>query len=82
MGCLCNVIIIIIMISDDEFNFALDQYQEMYKRSIDDPAGFWSEIASEFHWKKKWDSEVYSENIDVSKGTVKIEVSSCLCFTA
>ncbi|OAY70177.1 Acetyl-coenzyme A synthetase, chloroplastic/glyoxysomal [Ananas comosus] len=65
---------------------SLQQYQEMYKRSIDDPAGFWSEIASEFHWKKKWDSEVYSENIDVSKGTVKIEwfkgATTNICYNA
>ncbi|XP_020106741.1 acetyl-coenzyme A synthetase, chloroplastic/glyoxysomal [Ananas comosus] len=65
---------------------SLQQYQEMYKRSIDDPAGFWSEIASEFHWKKKWDSEVYSENIDVSKGTVMIEwfkgATTNVCYNA
>lgn len=46
----------------------------MYKRSIEDPAGFWSEIASEFYWKERWGPEVCSENIDVRKGTVKIEV--------
>jgi acetyl-CoA synthetase len=31
------------------------EYEKMYKRSMDDPAGFWSEIASELHWFKKWD---------------------------
>jgi hypothetical protein len=25
----------------------------MYARSIEDPDGFWAEIASEFHWDKK-----------------------------
>jgi len=29
------------------------QYDEMYKRSIDDPEGFWGEIADQFHWEKK-----------------------------
>lgn len=47
----------------------------MYERSIEDPAGFWSEIASQFYWKEKWDLEVYSENIDVRKGTIRFEVS-------
>lgn len=47
----------------------------MYKRSIEDPAGFWAEVASQFCWKEKWHPEVYAENIDVRKGTVKIEVS-------
>ena len=54
----------------------LRQYLEMYQRSIEDPAGFWSDIASsEFFWKKKWDQQVYSENLDVRKGEIKIEVS-------
>lgn len=54
----------------------LHQYLEMYKRSIEDPAGFWSDIASsEFFWKQKWDQQVYSENLDVRKGEIKIEVS-------
>ena len=33
----------------------MEQYQEMYDRSIQDPEGFWAEIAEEFHWHKKWD---------------------------
>ncbi len=32
----------------------LDQYREMYQRSIDDPDGFWGEIAEGFYWKEKW----------------------------
>ncbi|KAK4747707.1 hypothetical protein SAY87_014293 [Trapa incisa] len=49
------------------------KYLEMYKRSIEDPARFWSDIASELYWKEKWDKEVYCENLDVREGTVKIE---------
>ncbi len=33
---------------------SLDQYRQMYQRSIEDPEGFWSEVANEFHWQKKW----------------------------
>ncbi len=32
-----------------------EAYEEMYKRSIEDPDGFWAEIAETFHWEKKWD---------------------------
>ena len=32
-----------------------DQYKEAYKRSVEQPEQFWSEIASHFQWKKKWD---------------------------
>jgi len=30
------------------------QYDSMYKRSLDDPAGFWGDIAAELHWFRKW----------------------------
>jgi acetyl-CoA synthetase len=50
------------------------QYWEMYQRSIDNPAGFWSEIAKTFYWKQKWNpDEVCAENLDVTKGPIKIE---------
>jgi acetyl-CoA synthetase len=32
----------------------LEQYQRMYRHSIDDPAGFWGEIAQELHWFAPW----------------------------
>lgn len=46
----------------------------MYRRSVEDPAGFWSEMASEFYWKQKWGHQVYAQNLDVKKGDIKIEV--------
>src|SRR3989304_925175 len=33
---------------------SLDQYRRMYERSIDDPEGFWGEVADDFYWQKKW----------------------------
>ncbi|HOW69197.1 MAG TPA: acetate--CoA ligase [Phycisphaerae bacterium] len=33
---------------------SMDQYQQMYQRSITDPEGFWGDIASTFYWKQKW----------------------------
>ena len=35
-----------------------EQYQHEYTKSITQPDEFWSEIASSFQWKKKWDSVV------------------------
>jgi len=32
-----------------------DEYKSVYKRSVEDPEGFWAEIAEHFLWKKKWD---------------------------
>jgi acetyl-CoA synthetase len=34
---------------------SLEEYHKAWKKSIDDPATFWSEIAEQFVWKKKWD---------------------------
>ncbi len=31
------------------------EYQQLYKRSIDDPEGFWGEAAKDLHWFKPWD---------------------------
>ena len=33
---------------------SMDQYTEMYQRSISDPEGFWADIAEDFEWKEKW----------------------------
>ena len=47
-------------------NFA--DYKKMYDRSINDPEGFWSEIAGNFEWFKKWNkvrSFDFKNNIDI-----------------
>jgi len=33
---------------------SLKAYREIYRRSVDDPEGFWSERAQELSWLKKW----------------------------
>lgn len=33
---------------------SLDEYRQVYARSVADPEGFWAEQASEFYWKKPW----------------------------
>ena len=33
----------------------LEQYNEAYKKSIQNPEEFWGEIADNFTWRKKWD---------------------------
>ncbi|KAJ4790845.1 Acetyl-coenzyme A synthetase [Rhynchospora pubera] len=64
-----------------------EQYEKMYKKSVEDPAGFWSEIASEFYWEEKWNpNEVCKENIDVTNGRVNIEwfkgAKTNICYNA
>jgi len=44
----------------------------MYARSIEDPSGFWAEIASEFHWETPFAADaVVESNFDTSKGRVE-----------
>ncbi len=34
---------------------SLDEYWRLYRQSIDQPEQFWSNVAGELHWFKKWD---------------------------
>ena len=34
---------------------SLEQYHQDYKKSVDDPEGFWGNVADNFYWSKKWD---------------------------
>ncbi len=34
---------------------SLEQYHTDYKKSVEDPEGFWGAIAENFLWRKKWD---------------------------
>jgi acetyl-CoA synthetase len=34
---------------------SLAEYEEIYKRSIEDPEGFWAEKAEQLEWFKKWE---------------------------
>ncbi len=39
-----------------------DRYQEAYARSINDPEGFWGEVAEDIHWFEKWDTVLDDSN--------------------
>jgi acetyl-CoA synthetase len=34
---------------------SMEEYQRMYRQSIDEPDAFWGKFAESFHWFKKWD---------------------------
>ncbi|MEO6316087.1 MAG: acetate--CoA ligase [Chitinophagaceae bacterium] len=34
---------------------SFEQYEADYKKSVEDPEGFWAAIAENFYWRKKWD---------------------------
>jgi acetyl-CoA synthetase len=34
---------------------SLEQYRSEYKKSVDDPEGFWAGVAANFQWRRRWD---------------------------
>ena len=34
---------------------SMEEYEKLYKRSVDNPEEFWAEMAKELHWFRKWD---------------------------
>jgi propionate--CoA ligase len=55
-------------------------YQEVYQRSINDPNGFWGEIAENLHWYKKWDKVLDDSNPPFYRWFVGGETN--LCYNA
>ena len=50
------------------------EYDKLYKRSIEDPEGFWGEVAEEtVEWFKKWDGKVEDYNFDFRKGDIYLK---------
>jgi len=35
---------------------SLEQYEKVYRYSVEDPQGFWASVADTFQWHRKWDS--------------------------
>ena len=34
---------------------SMEAYREAWNKSVQDPEGFWGEVASHFQWKKPWE---------------------------
>lgn len=51
-----------------------EEYEALHKRSLEDPEGFWTEIAEEYvTWFKKWDGKVEEYNFDKDKGPIFVK---------
>ncbi|MCX5853042.1 MAG: acetate--CoA ligase [Deltaproteobacteria bacterium] len=49
------------------------EYEKLWKRSIEEPDAFWSEVAGEYvEWFKKWD-KIEDYNFDVNKGPIYVK---------
>ena len=47
---------------------SVDQYNVAYEKSVNDPEGFWGDVAASFYWRKKWDKVL---EWDFKKPTIK-----------
>ncbi|XP_049814274.1 acetyl-coenzyme A synthetase isoform X1 [Schistocerca serialis cubense] len=52
---------------------SMKQYQDMYRRSIDEPEEFWGDMAKQFHWETPVTSKFHSYNFDITKGPISIK---------
>jgi propionate--CoA ligase len=55
-------------------------YADLYRRSIEDPQGYWGELAEELHWYKKWDKVLDDSNAPFYRWFVGGETN--LCYNA
>ncbi|XP_028406315.1 acetyl-coenzyme A synthetase, cytoplasmic-like [Dendronephthya gigantea] len=51
---------------------SMEEYQQMYERSVKDPEGFWGEFAQQFHWRKP-PTTFLSFNFDIQNGPIFIK---------
>ena len=58
--------------SENAYLKNMEEYTTMYQKSIDDPEGFWAEVADEFHWYSKWET-VLGYNYDRREGPISVE---------
>ena len=54
--------------SDHALIGSLDQYRNLYEKSMSDPDAFWSAVADRITWYKKWDTV---REFDFVKGNIK-----------
>jgi len=54
--------------SDRALIGSLDQYRDLYEKSVSDPDTFWSTVADRITWYKKWDTV---REFDFVKGNIK-----------
>jgi propionyl-CoA synthetase len=55
----------------------MGKYAEMYRRSIEDPEGFWGEAAGDIQWAKKWEKVLDDSNKPFYRWFVGGELNTC-----
>ncbi len=55
----------------------MGRYEEIYRRSLEDPNGFWGEAAEQISWYKKWDKVLDDSNPPFYRWFVGGELNTC-----
>ncbi|MFL5444790.1 MAG: AMP-binding protein, partial [Myxococcales bacterium] len=55
----------------------MGSYEDVYRRSISDPEGFWAEIAQDIRWRKKWDRVLDSSRAPFYRWFAGGEMNTC-----
>ncbi|GFU55631.1 acetyl-coenzyme A synthetase [Trichonephila clavipes] len=53
---------------------SMDQYKDLYKRSMEDPDAFWSELSQQLFWKVKAPPKNLCRfNFDIGQGAISVK---------
>jgi propionyl-CoA synthetase len=55
----------------------MGRYQEVFRRSLEDPDGFWSEAARSLRWRKQWDRVLDKSRPDLPRWFQGGEINTC-----
>ncbi|RMG94050.1 MAG: propionyl-CoA synthetase [Candidatus Dadabacteria bacterium] len=55
----------------------MGRYDEIYRRSLEDPEGFWGEAAEQITWTKRWDKVLDDSNPPFYRWFVGGELNTC-----
>jgi propionyl-CoA synthetase len=53
------------------------RFDKIYARSIEDPEGFWADVAEDIHWYKRWDKVLDDSNPPFYRWFVGGETNTC-----
>src|SRR3546814_17825611 len=53
------------------------RFDAVYRRSLDDPEGFWGEAAEDVRWYRKWDRVLDDDNMPFCRWFVGAETNTC-----
>ena len=65
---------------------SLEQYEQLYKKSVEHPKEFWNDVAKQFYWKTFAPETFLEYNFDVRNGPIYVRwmkgATTNLCYNA